>query len=74
VKIPGRLADLVSSTRRRLKRMTAEDMVLWADVAGSEMSRAFRSYARDRAPESLAEVERGLGILVAMVEELRSRS
>ncbi|MFI0265629.1 hypothetical protein [Streptomyces luteogriseus] len=54
--------------------MTVEEMGRWVDVAGSEMSRAFAAYVSERDPQSLAEVERGLGILVAMVEEIRERS
>lgn len=54
--------------------MTPDEMGRWVDVAGSEMSKAFATYVRDHDPKTLAEVERGLGILLAMVTELRERS
>ena len=74
MKIPDWLLDVVSSTRRRLRRMPPEDMLRWWDIAGSEMSKAMAEYVRTRSPEALAEVERGLGMTVAMVEELKRRS
>lgn len=74
MKSPEWLRPLISTTRRRVRQMSVEDMGRWVDVAGSEMSRAFAAYVRERNPQSLAEVERGLGILTAMVEELRERS
>lgn len=74
MKVPAWLLDVVSSTRRRLRRMPPEDMLRWFDVAGSEMSKAMVEYVRTRSPEALAEVERGLGMTIAMVEELRNRS
>ncbi|MFE9834017.1 hypothetical protein ACFYP4_02540 [Streptomyces sp. NPDC005551] len=73
MRAPDWLADLVSTTRRRVRRMSVEDMGIWLDAAGSGMSKAFAEYVRDRDPAALAEFERGLAILVAMNQEVRDR-
>lgn len=73
MRLPRWLTEAVSTTRRRVRRMSTEEMGVWVDAAGSEMSRAFAQYVRERNPADLAEFERGLAILVAMNEELRAR-
>lgn len=73
MKIPARLDVQAIVARRRIQRMTAEQMVAWLDNAGSEMSRAFASYARTRDPADLAEFDLGVAILVAMSQTLHDR-
>lgn len=53
--------------------MPADQMGMWLDVAGSEMSQAFREYLRTQDAAQLAEYDRGVATLVAMSEELHRR-
>lgn len=73
MKAPGWLASYVDPARRRVRRMAVEEMSLWVSAAGTEMDQALRSYMNTRDEVQLAEFERGLGILVAMAQELRAR-
>lgn len=71
MKIPAYLETAV--IRRRIRRMTPDQMLLWVDAAGTEMSRAFADYVRSLDPVDLAEFDRGLTTLVAMSEALHAR-
>lgn len=64
-----------AGARRRVRRMPSDQLYTWVQVSGSEMSRAFSSYAQSQGADeaSLAEAERGVVILVAITEELRRR-
>lgn len=73
MKLAQRLADLVSPLRRRVRKMPAEQMGVWLDVAGSEMSRAFADYLRTKDASALAEFDRGVATLAAMSDELHHR-
>ncbi|MFD4858410.1 hypothetical protein [Streptomyces atratus] len=73
MKLAQRLIDLISPLRRRLRSMPAEQMGLWLDVAGSEMSRAFADYLRTQDASALAEFDRGVATLAAMSGELHRR-
>ncbi|MFJ1700417.1 hypothetical protein ACIOHC_36100 [Streptomyces sp. NPDC088252] len=73
MKLAQRLTGLVSPLRRRVRSMPAEQMGVWLDVAGSEMSRAFTDYLRTREASALAEFDRGVATLVAMSDELHRR-
>lgn len=73
MKIPTWLADIANPVRRKVRRMTGQQMVMWLDVAGSEMSKALHEHVRTGKEEPLREAERGLATLIAMVEELRER-
>ncbi|MFH9606879.1 hypothetical protein [Streptomyces sp. NPDC017448] len=53
--------------------MPTDQMLLWLDVAGSEMSRAFSEYLRAGDAADLAEFDRGVATLVALSDELHRR-
>lgn len=74
MKTPSWLRDLVEPARRKVRRMPTEQMGLWVDAAGTEMSRSFAEYVRTRDEVHLVEFERGLGTLIAFAEELRVRN
>lgn len=74
MKLPAWLRTLVEPAARKVARMSPEDMLRWADIAGGEMRRSMSDYTRTRDRRDLAEFERGLAVLVAMDEELRRRT
>lgn len=73
MRLPSRLEVLAALVRRRVRRMTVEQMVTWLDVAGTELSRAAAAYARHRDPADLAEFDRGLATLIAMSQVLHGQ-
>lgn len=65
--------DEIEKARRRVSRMTTSEALNWADVAGSGMHGAFRSY-RDDPDNSLEDIRMGLVGMLAIYEELLSRN
>jgi hypothetical protein len=73
LRIPEWLSPPATRVRSKVRRMSVEDIGRWTDVAGSEMSQAMAQYVATRDAAALAELERGVATLVAVVEELRAR-
>lgn len=73
MRLPSRLEVQAALVRRRVRRMTPEAMLLWLDTAGTEMSRAAAAYVRTREPAELAELDRGLAVLIAMSQVLHGQ-
>jgi hypothetical protein len=59
--------------RQRVTKLATYDLLEWADVAGSGMSKAFMDYRRHDNVESLLEVRTALTALSALVDELVER-
>ncbi len=68
---PYVVAAEIERARRRVQRMTIEEMLNWADLAGSDMMRLFRAYRKD--PNSLEDIRLAVVGLTAIYEELQSR-
>lgn len=73
MRIPSRLEVQASLVRRRVARMRPEQMGMWMDTAGSEMSRAFHQYLRTGEGADLEEFDRGVATLLAMSQVLHDR-
>jgi hypothetical protein len=73
MRLPTRLELQAAIVRRRVRRMTREQMVAWVNSAGTEMSQAFTEHARTGDQDALAEFDRGLAVLVAMSQTLHGR-
>lgn len=73
MKVTARLRDLMSPARRKIRLMTAHDMLRWADDAGGRMRQSLASYAQSGSLVDLAEYEQGVAVLAAFAEELRAR-
>lgn len=73
MRLPDWLDLPAASVRRKVRRMSPEQMGMWVDASGTDMSRAFATYVRTRDEVHLQEFERGLAVLVAMNQELRAR-
>ena len=73
LKAPEWMLPTTARARRRIQRMTEQEIGMWVDVAGSEMARSLRDYLKDHEDTDLAVFEEGVATLVAITEELRSR-
>lgn len=74
MRIPTRLEATASLVRRRVRRMSPEQMSLWLSAAGTDMSLALDHYVRSREAADLVEFDRGVATLLAMSEVLHGRS
>lgn len=74
MRLPDWLRDTVVPLSRRVRRMDADQMLMWVDASATDMRQGLAEHVRTGAPSALAEYERGLAVLVAMAEELRRRT
>lgn len=65
--------EYLEKARERVKLMQSYDLLEWADVAGSGMSKGFMDYRRHSYVESLREIRSTLMQLVALTDELIER-
>lgn len=73
LQVPEWMLPTTAKARRRIQRMTEQEIGVWVDVAGSEMARCIRDYLKDREQTNLVGFEEGVATLAAIAQELRSR-
>jgi hypothetical protein len=66
--------SLLKQASRRVQKMSTNDLLNWADVAGSGMAKGFMDYREHGDIESLAEIGLAVITLHAVVLELKARS
>jgi hypothetical protein len=66
-------ADLLKIASRRVHKMRAQEMVLWADGAASGMMLALEDYMKNEESASLEELTECVITLQAVVKELTER-
>ena len=66
--------NLLKQATRRVRKMSTNDLLNWADVAGSGMAKGFMDYREHGDYTSLAEIGLGVITLHAVVLELKARA
>lgn len=63
----------LARARRRVARMSVNELLDWADAAGSGMAKGFSDYRKEGEMVSLEDIRVGLIALTALTDELIGR-